>query len=114
MQSIHAEDGKEIGGYLARDNSFSFAAASEVVAGTIVDAHLFKRLILVAPVSEVWIRDRHLIQHRTFLVEKNEPIGLFIRKWTQQHRVNNAEDRGVCADAEREGDDHDDRDARIF
>jgi hypothetical protein len=40
--------------------------------------------------------------------QPHEPIGLVDRQWPQQHRVDDAEDGGVGADAEREhGDDRD-------
>jgi hypothetical protein len=41
------------------------------------------------------------------MIDRDEAIRLPVRERTQQHRVDDAEDRGVRADSEREGEDDD-------
>ena len=50
----------------------------------------------------------------TVFTEHGDAVGVRVRQWSQQHRVDDAEDGGVCADAERESEDGDDCEARIF
>ncbi len=63
---------------------------------------------MLAPVKEVWIRDRHLIEQGTLLVEKDESIRLFIRQRANEHRIDDTKDRGVRANAEGEREQRDD------
>ena len=49
---------------------------------------------------------------RRLVEEPHEPIGLVERQRPQQHRVDDAEDGGVGADAEREDRDHGDGERR--
>src|SRR6185295_9878502 len=54
------------------------------------------------PVEEIQIRDRHLLELRRLLVEAHEPFRLRIGQRLDQHGIDDAEDGGVDADAERQ------------
>src|SRR5678815_5988823 len=47
-------------------------------------------------------------------VEQHQPLGILHRELLQQHGIHNAEQRGVCADAERERQNRDDRERRML
>ena len=74
-----------------------------------------ERLRARAPLEEVqrMHRDGRLRIRRLF-PERDEATGIRIRQRTQQHRVDEAEDRGVRADAEREREHGDRREARAL
>ena len=44
---------------------------------------------------------------------RDEPVGLMVGQWPQQHRVDDAEDRGVGADTERQRQHRDRREGGI-
>jgi hypothetical protein len=77
---------------------------------------LLEGLLLRAPVQKVRIGDTEplaaLRRHR--FVQQHQPFGLSIRQRTQQHAVNDAEDRCISADAKRECEDGNQREDWIF
>ena len=54
-----------------------------------------------------------VVEGRVEVKHRHEPVGGRIRQGPQKHRVHDAEDRGVRADAQREGCDDDGRERRI-
>ena len=44
------------------------------VVNAVVDADVFKRLIVRAPVGEIRIGDRHLVEHRALFIQKDKAI----------------------------------------
>src|SRR5215510_15299880 len=74
---------------------------------------LLKRLALRPPIGEVWIRNIYIVAPllRIGFVKDDQPLRLFIRQRAQQRGVDDAEDCRVRADAERESDDRNPREA---
>jgi hypothetical protein len=68
---------------------------------------------LVAPVAKVFV-GRTDDGERAFFGDQNEPGWIVKRKRTEKYAVYDAEDGGVCADAERESKNSDRREARAF
>ena len=111
----HAEGLEQAGGRL-RDGDLLGALAPEQVGGNHLDqCQRLERLRARAPLEEVqrMHRDGRLRIRRLF-PERDEATGIRIRQRTQQHRVDEAEDRGVCADAERQREHGDHREARAL
>ncbi len=71
-------------------------------------------LIGGAIVAEVWWRNVGEITELEFAVEPDEAVGVGEREWAKDDGVDDAEDGGVCADAERESEDGDEGEAGIF
>ena len=73
-------------------------------------------MILIAPVREVGERGGHLKPPalRDGLPHLHQSAGLLERKRAEQQRIDHAEDGAVGADAERERDDGDQREAGIL
>src|SRR5262249_32870787 len=107
VQRVDAQHTKHVRGHLHGNDPFGVTGAGEVVAAAVVDTDLFKRLIVVAPIRDVRIGDRHLVDHGARLVQKHELLGFVVRQRPQQDRVDYTEDGAVGADAEGEGKDHD-------
>ena len=102
-ERVSAQSRKQIGGHLGRGNTLGVARAGEVVAAAVVDANFFEDVILVAPIREIWIRNRHLVHHPAALVQKQQSISLVVRQRPQQHGIYYAKDCCVGADAQGEG-----------
>src|SRR5258706_15435557 len=92
---------EEIGRNLATDHAFGLAASSQVIALTAIDGDLFEDSVLLAPVDEVGICDRHSFELWTALGERDQSFRLFVGEGSQKDRVDNTKDRGVCPDAQR-------------
>jgi hypothetical protein len=67
-----------------------------------------------APVEVIWISYGHLAEFRPRFGKLEQLRRFRIWKRSQQHGIDDAEDRGVCADAERERERRDRSKARIF
>src|SRR5262249_15404240 len=71
-------------------------------------------IILLAPILEIWDRSRALNHVRFVLPDFDESLRLPERQRAQQHRIYDAEDRAVGADAERQRNYRNQSEARIF
>src|SRR6266567_9129831 len=76
---------------------FTFARQNDIIV--LIGNHALKDFVLRAPVIEVRHRDAHLGYLFRPFPEKNKPARFRIRQWAEQHRVDNAEDGGVGANA---------------
>src|SRR5215207_2867324 len=55
-----------------------------------------------------------LSERRVEMLDRDQSVGVCVGKRPQEHRVHGAEDRGIGADAEREGEDDDERESRAL
>jgi hypothetical protein len=78
--------------------------AREDEAAVLDRGHGLEDLVTVAPVAEIPPGDRDLPIVPVPLVDRDQALGLQVGKRADQHRVHDAEDGGVAADAERESD----------
>ena len=78
--------------------------------GLVVPLERGEHVLLSPPILEVWIRGLgargHVAAMR--LPEVHQPVRLLIRKGPEQHRVHDAEERGVRGDSDGEREDDDD------
>ncbi len=73
-----------------------------------------ERLIVLLPVEKVWIGDRAVLKVWLALVQHDELLGMRIGKRIEQDTVDHRKERSVRADAERERQDGDRREAGAF
>ena len=66
------------------------------------ERHLFERVAAVAPVEERRVADVARRAVGSTIANHHQALGRCVRQRPQQDGVDDAEDRGVCADAERE------------
>ena len=78
------------------------------------DRHALEGFRLALPVEEVQIRNRHLLELRRLLVNAHQLFRLWIRQRLDQHRIDDAKDGRVRANAERQGQQRDDRNHSPF
>ena len=76
-----------------------------------IERHVLERVAALAPVEERGVADVAGRSGRAALADHDEPIGIRVRQRAQQHGVEDAEDRGVRADAERQRHERDRREA---
>ena len=77
-------------------------------------ANSSKTRVVFFPIEIIRVRDRDARLFRLRLGHDHESVGLGIRERPEQDRVDHAEDGGVRADAEREGENGDEGEARRF
>src|SRR5439155_748515 len=66
------------------------------------------------PVLEVGVRDERPVAARPRLPQHHQPVRLAVGQGREHHAVDDAEDRGVGADAERQGDHRDGGERRLL
>jgi hypothetical protein len=71
-------------------------------------------VVLLAPVAEVRVRDGHGRHLLAPLAEAHEPVRVFEGQRPQQHAVDDRKDRRVRADAQRERENGDRREAGLL
>ena len=86
--------------------------ADERRAGPVERADALEDGVLLPPVEKRGRGDREAAELLQDLVHAHERVGLRVGERTQQHAVDDAEDRAAGADAERQRQDGDDREAR--
>jgi hypothetical protein len=59
-------------------------------------------MVLIVPVLKVGVGNRHGVEIRTALAELNEPCGILVGQRLEQHAIDYADNRGVCADTQRQ------------
>ena len=97
------------------EQALRLAGAGQVHRPLAVGIHRRDRPAVAPPVEEVRRRDRTVQPSfaRPLLGDRHHPIRVGIRQRSPQHRVDNAEDGGVGADAERQRHQRDNREARL-
>ncbi len=76
---------------------------------------LLKGTSTALPIDEIRIRKVHCVPERPIVdCNHDQPIRLAVRKRRQQHAVQHAEGGGVCANAQRQREDHRRREAGAF
>src|SRR5437016_5881495 len=75
---------------------------------------MFESLVVVSPVEIIRQCDGKILPRPGRLAQDHDPVGVRVWKRPKQNRVNDAEDGGVRADPECEGDDCDGRESWIF
>ena len=107
----HTEHGQKRGAdHLGRD-AFRLAAAADGQAGRAHGADAGERLATRAPVVVVVARGRDARELRRLLGEDHHPGGVLVGERLKQDRVDDGEDGGVRADAQRQRQDGDEREA---
>ena len=110
----HAEDRQEAVGHEQRPVALGFAPAGDRHRAGVPQADVLEDAALLS-VDEVGgravvqLRDAHT---RRRVPDAHEPVGLGKRQRLQEHAVDDAENRGVRADAYRQRDQRDDREER--
>ena len=89
-------------------DALGLAGAGEVVILMTVHGDGGEAFGLALPVEEVEIVDGRLVLAGVFPVDGDELAGVRVRQRIQEHAVDDGEERGVGADAERQGEDGDD------
>src|SRR5690242_13790166 len=104
---LDAKQGKESGRNTTTFKALRISGAGQIKTHVGDRGHAFKDVVLIAPVNKVsggGCVARVTVLGRIF-PNHYQPIRIFIREWTQQHGVHNAEDSCVRADSQRQGDD---------
>ena len=109
----HAQDVEEVRGDPQPRDPLGFPRAGQVAAPGAVRGDPFERAVAVAIVQEVRQIQRVLAVVRAPQRDGDQPIGFAERQRAQEHRVDDAEDRGDGAGAERQGEDGDGREAAL-
>jgi hypothetical protein len=104
---LHAERPEEVPGHAHPADPFRFAVGQQRRTPGADERHVFERMAAVAPVEERQVTDVAGRAGRPPLADRDEAIGIRVRQRTEQHRVEDAEDRRVRADAERQGHERD-------
>ena len=104
-----AENAEEAVAHRAPLGKARLAAAEDRRRIAAVGRHRVEARRSVAPVDEVRMRYARGAAARVALAERDDAGGLAVRQRPQQHAVDDAEDRGVGADAERQRDHGDER-----
>ena len=79
----------------------------------VVDPDVLEPALPLSPVLEVGIRDERPVAARPRLPQHHQPVRLAVGQGREHHAVDDAEDRGVGADAERQGDHRDGGECRL-
>ena len=100
----HAEHVKPVAGDAHARYALGVAGAGEVRAELRLDGDRLEALRLVAVVAEAARRHRrlHVVERRIEVLDRHQPRGYAVRQRPEQHGVDDAEDRRVRANAERE------------
>ena len=113
---LQADDFEKASGHQTARHLFRGAAfqSTQVVGFPAGDRDIFKNGIVAFPIDVVRIGDGNLGQVRVCLRQDHDPIAVGIWERLEEDRVDDTEDRGVRANAEREGEDGDESEARRF
>ena len=106
---IDTERGKELGRYLGSGNPFRQISARDFKGDRAVGGHGFERLLIASQVLEVERRKRQSVDAslgESFL-KRHQPIRVGVAERPNQHRIDDAKERRVRADAQAERQDDD-------
>ena len=108
---LHAEHPEEVRRDPHAADPFGFAVRDQRRDPRPDERHVLERVAALAPVEERRVADVAGRSGRAALADRDEPIGIRVRQRAEQHGVEDAEDRGVRADAERQRHERDGREA---
>src|SRR5882762_7436008 len=63
---------------------------------------MFKNRVVVSPIEIVGQRNRIILTRSGRFIQHHDPVGVWVWKRSQQNRINDAENRSVRANAERQ------------
>src|SRR6266404_1983969 len=100
----HSKNIKEVCGYDAGLNALRFRSAQKRKAHCMVLDHRIQRLTLLAVVGHLLDGEERVVDvsERSLLMNDYQLVSRFVWQRAHQHAVDDTEDRGVCADAERQ------------
>ena len=75
---------------------------------------MFENGVVILPIEIIGQRDRIILSRPGRFVQDHDPVGVRIRQRPKQDGVDDAEDRGVRADAERKCQNSDQSEPRRF
>ena len=75
---------------------------------------MLKNRVVVSPIKIIGQGDRIILTGTRRFIQNHDPVGVRIWQRPKKNCVDDAEDRGVRADSERERHDRHRREARIF
>ena len=105
--------GPEIAGYLRHHRSIGGITVGDGLVAVFISAHFVEGLRLSAPVEKVCAADQLSLESLVIFGQPKKPLRLRVVQRFDEHSVDHAEDGGVQADAEREGEDDDDGEDRV-
>jgi hypothetical protein len=109
---LHAEQGEEIGRKIFAVDALRFACPGENESGMFEDGEVGEGAVVPLPVAEVGIGDGSKGEVGFRRIDCDQLVGVRQIHRMQQDRVDDGEERGVHADAERQRDDDDAGEAR--
>ena len=107
----HAQHPKEVRGHSHPADPFGLAVRHQRRHPRTDQRHVLEGVAARAPVEKRRVADVAGRSGRAALADRDQAIRICVRQRTQQHGVEDAEDRGVRADAERQGHERDRREA---
>ena len=107
-QRLHAKHGEKVGRHHPGQHPVRLTAVQERERHAVILDEAVQRLQLVAVVDDLLDRERNVLGAGAgcLLAREHQLVPVAVGQRLQQHAVDNAEDRGVGADAERQGHDH--------
>src|SRR5262245_49039435 len=116
-QWLYPECGEEIGRDPYGSRFFRITLFRKIGSARLDGRNLFERPCLLSPFLQVnreWTQFKIQFERRIICPQDHHPIRFVIRQRFEQHRVNDAEYCCVRADAERQSEDGNQGEARIF
>ena len=110
-----AEQRKERGGHDGAVDALGVSAAGEVEAHRVVRGHLFEHVTAIAIVHILAGGGRDVVEAGPAQVapDDHQAVRIAVRQWTEQYAIDDREDCGVGANAERQREKHDGRKSGI-
>src|SRR5256714_8205865 len=113
---LEADDFKKVSGDECARDLFRRAAfqSAQVIGFPARDRDIFENRVVPFPIDVIRIRHRDLRLIRVRLGQDDNAVAVRIRERLEQDRIDDTEDRRVRPDAERQGKNCDEREARSF
>ena len=111
---LHAENGEKFSGNHFCLETLRLAGASERENVLAKSRYGGKRVVHPSPVEEIGIGNRRMLEVGLAFIERHEPFRLLVPERRKQHGIHHAEDSRIRADAQRERENRNDCEARIF
>ena len=100
---LHAQHIEDTGGCQNGWNALWFPIALQVQTAEREGFQMIERLILFSPVQKIRRGDGSVSAGQKGFKDRDQALRMRVRKRFQQHRIDDAEQRGVRADAKRQG-----------
>src|SRR3954465_15560915 len=100
---LHSHQREKIEGYCRRHSAGGLRAAGHRLRPVAILCQPLERMVLRTKVFEVGIRKTYIVTTVVFLPEADDAVRRLVRQRPQQNSINNAKDRGSCADSRGEG-----------